>query len=182
MPPTPPATIPPTLCLVAGLPASGKTVFARALAEAIGATHLNSDATRSILGLRGHYTPSDKEKVYAEMFRLARHALRTRHPVIVDATFFRRDLRQPWTDLARSLHIPCRWFLITAPEAVILQRLLTPRPDSEATAAVYASLKVRWEPLDPPFLALDSNAIALPEMVSIALDWLQDLARADLPG
>jgi predicted kinase len=148
-------------------------VFARALAEAVGAFHLNSDATRTTLGLRGHYSPADKEKVYAEMFDRARQALADHRSVVVDATFFRHDLRQPWLDLARSLRIPCRWFLITAPEDTILERLRSPRPDSEATAAVYASLKARWEPLDPPFLSLDSSTVPLSDMVALAIDWLR---------
>ena len=51
------------LILISGLPASGKSTVARAYVAQYGGVHINSDLTRAALGLRGRYTPGDKEQI-----------------------------------------------------------------------------------------------------------------------
>ena len=162
----------PFLVLVAGLPASGKTWFAAALAEKLNAVHVNSDALRTELGLRGSYDTSSKQAVYDAMLAKGDAALQAGQPVVVDSTFFREPLRQPWLDLAEKHSAPFFLIEIRAPEAVIFQRLQQKREDSEANWNVYQMLKENWELIRQPYLVLNSHVLKISEMVELAEQYL----------
>jgi predicted kinase len=164
----------PALLLVAGLPASGKTWFARALAEKLNAVHINSDTVRTEMGLRGRYGPGDKQRVYDAMFERGTAALKNGRFVIVDSTFFKKKLRQPWFDLAEKCGVPCHFIEIKIPEAVAFQRLQKKREDSEADREVYLKLKDAWESIEKTHLTLDSNQLSIVEMVDQAEKYLTE--------
>ncbi len=162
------------LLLVAGLPASGKTWFARALSEKLGGCHINSDATRTDMGLRGEYDPASKQQVYDAMLRRAKAALEDGEFVIVDSTFFKQSLRQPWEDLAEKCGVPCHFIEMKIPESVTFRRLQKKREDSEATTEVYLKLKAEWENIEKLHLVLDSSELSLDEMVRLAVKYLTE--------
>jgi predicted kinase len=162
----------PLLLLVAGLPASGKTWFARAVATSLKASHLNSDKVRTALGLRGHYDPASKLKVYQSMFGQAEKALRQGESLVVDATFYKKSLRQPWIDLARQCRVPCFLIEIRIPEELALERLLVKRADSEATQEVYFQLKAQWENIVENHLVIQAANRSTEEMIAIAANFL----------
>lgn len=164
----------PLLLLVAGLPASGKTWFARALAEKLDAVHINSDAVRTAMGLRGQYGPASKQQVYDAMTERGEAALKNGRPVIVDSTFFKKTLRRPWLALAEKLDVPCLFIEIKIPEEAARQRLQKKREDSEATWDVYLQLKAEWEEIATPHLVLDSDQLPLDEMVVLAEKFLTE--------
>jgi predicted kinase len=164
----------PALLLVAGLPASGKTWFARAIANRLNALHINSDTVRAELGLRGQYGDAAKRKVYETMFEKGKTALREGRIVVVDSTFYKASLREPWLELAARLKAPCHIFEIVIPETVALERLTHPRPDSEADQQVYRQLKTAWEPIAQPHVALDSSILKTEAMIEAALSFLSD--------
>ncbi|MEY3367285.1 MAG: hypothetical protein RI973_440 [Bacteroidota bacterium] len=165
---------PPRLLLVAGLPASGKTWFARALATSLEANHLNSDKVRNALGLRGHYDPTSKLQVYQAMFRQAEKALQQGETVVVDATFYKQSLRQPWIDLARQCRVPCFLLEIRIPQELALERLLVKRADSEATQEVYFELKSQWESIDENHLVIEAANRSTEEMMAVAATFLSE--------
>jgi predicted kinase len=76
-----------SLVIVCGLPGSGKSYFARALAERIGAKHLNSDEIRQHLFEDRSYSTREKIAVYRQMADLAFEYLEKDKRVVVDATF-----------------------------------------------------------------------------------------------
>lgn len=155
----------PVLILIGGLPASGKTTLANALAERLGAFHLNSDAIRAKLSLRGHYDASSKQLVYDALFQTAETLLNEGNSVIVDSTFYKRKLRLPWKELAIQLGVPGLFIFLEIPDEVARERLSTPRPDSEATWEVYQQLKATWEKPIIPALYLNAHETPLEEMV-----------------
>lgn len=152
------------LMLITGLPGAGKTTLARALAERLGAVHLNSDLLRGELGLWGHYSPDDKARVYEALLGRARQALGAGQTVIIDSTFYRESIREPFRRLAAACGAPLRWVEVRAEEAVVRERLKAPRPDSEADFAVYARIRDAYEPLEEPHLVVFSDTMSLEQM------------------
>jgi predicted kinase len=75
------------LVLVAGLPASGKSVFARALVRRIGGDYLSSDAMRPIVaGGAPTYSTDESAALYEMIGRISRDFLVQGRRVIIDAT------------------------------------------------------------------------------------------------
>ena len=145
------------LILIAGLPGTGKTTIAKAFAKKQGALHFNSDQIRRELGLWGSYRPEDKARVYKELFSRTKDALASGKTVVVDSTFYRAELRRPFVELAENQGVEIKWVLATAPEKTLRQRVSAPRPDSEANEAVLEKIQAEFEPLEQPFLTLDTS-------------------------
>jgi uncharacterized protein len=149
----------PLVIVVCGLPASGKSLLASALAEISGLPHLNSDVTRKRLAgvspaeraSSARYSRDWNARTYAELARHARRALATGRGAIVDATFRHLEDRQAFAGAldasAPTLFVECQ-----APRTVLADRAARrerdPRRVSDATAAVVARETESWEPLD----------------------------------
>ena len=160
------------LILIAGLPGTGKTTFARSLAAALDMQHLNSDLVRNSLGKRGQYTSSDKISVYEEMLRKTEGYLKANQSVVLDATFYKKMYRRPFVALAKKYQTPIAWIEVSTAEETIRQRLEKKRPDSEADFEVYQKIKAEREPITESHLALWSDQLALEEMVKQAKAYL----------
>src|SRR5450759_1524207 len=92
----------PRLVLVCGLPASGKTMLARQLAEAYGAVRLNPDEWKLALGI----DPFDEEfrvKLEEEFSGLTQRLIALGTSVILVWGFWARSERDEKRDLGRSL-------------------------------------------------------------------------------
>ncbi len=145
------------LLLITGLPGSGKTTIARAFAALTGARHFNSDALRRELGLMGHYHLEDKEKVYASLLQHARESLERGETVVVDSSFFKESIREPFRALAVECGVPLRWVEARASEDTLRERLSHPRPDSEADFKVYEQIRDQFEPLPDDRLIIQTD-------------------------
>lgn len=165
------------LILVLGLPGSGKTTFAKAFAERKNAVHLNSDLLRRELGEMGKYSPEDKQKVYETLLERARQALAAGKTVVVDSTFYKEKIREPFRKLAAECRRPLRWVEILANETTIEARLKKPRPDSEADFGVYQKIKSEAEPLEEPHLVLKSDEVSLGEMIEACLEFTSEKTK-----
>ena len=156
------------LLLITGLPGTGKTTVARAFAALSGATHLNSDVLRRELGLMGHYSQEDKEKVYIALLQRAREALLDGKTVVVDSTFYKESIRAPFRALATECGVPLRWVEVQAGEQTLYARLSRPRPDSEADFQVYEKIRDQFEPLPEERLILNTDS-ETPESAAIKI-------------
>jgi uncharacterized protein len=149
----------PLTVAVCGVPASGKSHLAHALAELSGLPHLSSDVIRKRLaGLRPtERAPGDtygtdwNARTYAELGRRASEALARNGGAVVDATFRHRDDRWHFTvalGAARQVvFIECQ-----APAPVLAQRAAHREHvrdrASDAGLAVVLRERSSWEALD----------------------------------
>ena len=163
------------LILITGLPSSGKTTFAKALAYRIRAKHVNSDVIRGKMGLRGSYIPAAKKAVYQEMLKQVEAFLLDGQTVIVDATFYKEEVRKPFMEIAEKNGFPLKWIGIKAEENTIKERVEERRRYSEADYEVYLQIKKNYEPLEAPHLDLFSDDTNLEEMVGQAVDYLSPI-------
>jgi predicted kinase len=145
------------LIMVMGLPGSGKSYFAKKLAEELDAVYISSDVIRNQMGLRGQYMLDNKTHVYQQMAKAALDCIQNKQNVILDATFYLKRFREMIYSLSKNEGCPLFLIMVNADEHVIKQRLSVPRQDSEADHLVYLKIKDQFEPLERPFLFLNST-------------------------
>jgi predicted kinase len=150
----------PCLLLLAGLPGTGKSTLARALAGRAGFTVLRTDAVRKELAGRGDlpsmvsgfgediYTPEWDDRTYGECLRQAAAVIFQAGRVVVDASFRAETRRRLFLDAARRWGVAGRLLLCRADPEVIRNRLELRRDDaSDAGWRIYQEAARRWEPL-----------------------------------
>jgi len=162
------------LLVVFGLPGTGKTTFARALAARLGLPHFNTDIIRAELGRKQQYDIGDKSFIYDRMLERARGELQKGKGVILDGTFYLEVLRKPFTELAGELGIPVLWIQLTAKEDVVRQRVSATRPYSEADFEVFQKVRREFEPLAAEALRLSSDTEDLPGMIEKTLEFMSE--------
>jgi aminoglycoside phosphotransferase family enzyme/predicted kinase len=144
----------PCLVLVAGLPGTGKSTLARALAERAGFRRIRSDQVRKELAgvgqdqrlTREFYSSEWTKRTYDECLRRAGDILFNGGRVLVDATFRREEHRRLFLDAATHWGVPAPWLLCRAAPETVRRRLSLRRGDvSDADWAVYQEAAAAWE-------------------------------------
>jgi uncharacterized protein len=156
---------PPTLVILTGLIATGKSSLARQLGKRLGIDPFGSDTIRK--GIHhippfehhldkfesGVYTPSATELTYAALLDRARQALDRGESVVLDASFMRYRDRQAAGELARASAARLRIIECTAPDHIIQSRLekrqLRQDEPSDGRWEIYCEQKTRFEPIRP---------------------------------
>jgi aminoglycoside phosphotransferase family enzyme/predicted kinase len=153
----------PCLLLLAGLPGTGKTTLAGALAAAGRFEVIRTDVIRkegapdiaarprrrgAAVGFeRGLYAADRTRAVYAETLRRAEAALFEGGRVVVDASFRDETRRLEFRRAALAWGVPCAILHCTAPAGVVRRRLAARRADaSDADWTVYREMARRFEP------------------------------------
>ena len=171
----------PWLALTLGVSGSGKSSQTQSLIEQRGLVRVRADVERKrLFGLApeassagvpgGIYSEATSDRVFARLLDVARGALQSGQPVVVDATFIRQARRAPFIALAESLGVPWRVLAFDAPESVLRERVRRRQAAggdaSEAGEEVLASQLKNREPLAP-----HEAAHALLIDTQMAVDW-----------
>lgn len=157
-----PAQERPCLVLLAGLPGTGKSTLARALAERAGFAVVRSDEVRKELAGKeasaggagafgeGIYTPEWDERCYAECLRRAEGLIFEGKRVIVDASFREEARRRRFLDAAVRWGITGCLLLCRSDPEVARKRLAGRLGDaSDADWTIYEAAARRWEEPSP---------------------------------
>jgi predicted kinase len=149
----------PLLLAIGGVPASGKSWLADAIAAASGLGVIRSDVVRKgMIGLAPHeragaaaYAPRRSLETYARLGRLAASELRRQRGAIVDATFRRAADRAAFLDALGPAGAPVLVECI-APAHVLAARARTRALDpdrfSDADQALVERERRSWQPPD----------------------------------
>ncbi|MFE7565602.1 AAA family ATPase [Streptomyces sp. NPDC057539] len=133
------------LLLVGGLPASGKSTLAGALADRLGLTLLSSDRVRKELaGIppeqaapaeyeKGVYTPVWTRRTYGELIERASVLLSAGESVVIDATWNSQERRNAATEAAAECHAELIPLRCEVPREVA-ERRLAHRPPGPSDA------------------------------------------------
>lgn len=158
--------------LVGGLPGTGKTYFASRLSAKLGASYINSDLTRKQMDAQGRYAFEDKLNVYEEMAKRAGKELRRNKSVVVDATFYCREMRQMFHTLATLMHFKLVFIEIIADEKVVLKRFRAMEARPEVNLSVHKLVKTKYQRPEIDHLVLESKDDNIEEMLETAADYI----------
>jgi aminoglycoside phosphotransferase family enzyme/predicted kinase len=153
----------PTLWVVCGMPASGKSTIASELAKTLGVKVFRSDVVRKeLFGLQpyeqrdvpfeeGIYSRGASSLTYGKLLLLAQEEVEKGRSVILDAMYGSRHQRSEVIRLARDMDTNLMFVECICPEAVLKERLMS----REATSSVsdarlrhFQQIKARFEPLN----------------------------------
>lgn len=169
------------ILLLAGLPGTGKSTLARALAPALNADVLDRDAMRNAIFPARDLTFSDEQNALCSqiLYQVAEFVL-SRDPnriLIFDGRPFSRVAQiEEVANLAERVGTPLRIILCDAPEALVQERLTT---DLNASSALpidnrrdkYWRDKAAFEPIVRPHLLLDTSQ-PVGSAVATVQEWL----------
>jgi aminoglycoside phosphotransferase family enzyme/predicted kinase len=151
----------PCLILIGGLPGTGKSTLANALAQYAGFRVIRSDVVRKQLaGLggeqsrsefgRGIYTADWTQRTYSECLRQAEDLLFYGERVLVDANFREENQRRMFLDAALRWGISTVFLLCETEPELVRMRLAGRRGNaSDADWSVYEKAVESWERFGP---------------------------------
>jgi len=177
--------------VICGVPASGKSVLAGAVADASGLSQLSSDVVRKQLagvpsGRRapaGTYSSEWNARTYSELGRRAADEALTHGGAVIDATFRhgadREAFGSSFEAAAPLLFVECR-----APRSVLRARAVDRQRDhsraSDADLSVVIREEAAWGPLDE--VPADAHLVLRTDRsVAETLDDLVSLVDLRLP-
>jgi len=155
----------PIVWVVCGMPATGKSTVAKALADKFNIRILSSDVTRKALFKdqaqkkfafeEGIYSKEATSITYGRLLLLAQEEIEKENSVIIDASFSRKNQRRKVLGLAKSLDAGIAFIECQCSDAVIKERLKkrsSVSTLSDARLENFADLKAIFESLDgvPP--------------------------------
>jgi predicted kinase len=164
---------PPILIVIFGLPGTGKTTFATVLSNQLGIKHFNTDILRSLSGKSQQYNEENKAFIYDEILHLTRLEFEKGKSVIVDATFYKKKLRERFKVLAQEYDVTMKWIEVCAGEEVVKKRVSKKRRYSEADYAVYQMIKSQFEPIQEKYIQLFSGQEEMPDLIEKAIKFIK---------
>ena len=170
---TPPRLGGAALIVMVGVPGSGKSFLARAIAERFGAELVQTDAVRKELFRRPRYTLAETRAVYATCHRRLKRGLAAGPCVVFDATNLQDRARAALGRIAEQRGAELVVVVAYATEAVIRARLAArarghdPHDLSDADWVVHLKLRRAAEPIERPHMI--ANTCTSPRVLLDAL-------------
>jgi len=144
--------------IICGLPGTGKTTLAKALAPLLNAVVLSTDKIRKELIEHPTYSKQERRLIYDVMLLLAEYLHNAGINCILDATFSRRRSRK---EAIRKLELqPFEFHIVecVCPEDVVIARLCARKGDySDADVLVYKKMKEVYEPVQEEHISADAT-------------------------
>jgi len=169
----PPPTGRPALVLLTGLPGTGKSYLAAQVVAQRAVAIVRSDQVRKILFPRPTYSGEESGTVFLTCYELLRHLLAGGWPVLFDATNLSARSRQRAAEIAKALGAPLLVVQTVAPPQVVRERLAArqagalPRFSSDASWEIYERMLPTAEPVQRPYLAVDTSGDVEPAVAEI---------------
>jgi len=117
------------------------------------------------------YLLNEKVPVYNEMLRRMKEMLKENRNLVLDATFYKSDIRIKFINEAKP-NEKISFIEVRANESVISERLKKTRTVSEADFEVYNKIKIEWEPFNQVHLILQSTDDNIEEILHKAAFYL----------
>ena len=155
------------LVVMAGLPGTGKSTLAQALADALPALVLDKDRVRAALFPSDaiEYSTAQDDFCVDVMLQTAAHLLHrapNRYIILDGRTFSRRYQIDTVVQAAERMQTPLKLIECVCSEAAALARLVRDaetgvHPATNRDAYLYHAVKARFEPLTMPHLTVDTD-------------------------
>ena len=174
LPPAPPALACPVMVLVSGLPGTGKSYFARRLSAEVPLLVLESDTLRKVLFPYPTYSGPESSRLFRACHSLIAALLEEGVPILVDATNLLEDHRESLYQIADRLSAGVIVVSLSAPPAVVRQRLaarsqgVDPEDHSGADWQVYRMMQPSAEPIRRNHYVVDTSRDISPVISKVA--------------
>jgi aminoglycoside phosphotransferase family enzyme/predicted kinase len=149
------------LIILTGLPGTGKSTVAAALAREIGAGVLSTDKIRAERRGMAGFSATEKGGVYERMFARAERSLRDGRSLVLDGTFYLRRLREAGAAVGRLAGVPVFVVEVVSPVPVVKRRmerrLCQARGTRPAGFEVHGFIRRSYEPVRGRHFTVDTT-------------------------
>ncbi len=177
---------PAVLVVLAGLPGTGKSHLAAAVAAQRAVVIIRTDTVRKALAPQPTYSPVESGRVYRTCHAVLRILLTKGYPTLFDATNLTAPGRRTLRCIARATGVPYFLVWVEAAPALVRERLLRrgrgmSAYDSDADWSVYRAMQATVERPQRTDLVVASTPGTLGEAVATIMGFL-DGGRAENRG
>jgi predicted kinase len=170
------ATLSPTLIVLSGLPASGKSVLAESLSRALSLTIVSIDPIEAAMWRAGLAKTQTGIAAYEVAQALAEEHLRLRHSVIVDAVNPVEAPRAVWRNLAAKHRVNLKIIECVCSDETMHRQRIEGRVRSiagthELNWASLLQRRAEYEAWTDPRLVLDTSRTSPAQLLAQALNY-----------